>query len=85
MGISGGLRMIQETIFCFPYQVEFNHRPLGLSSFIVYKVQTIMMGLSVGLGLIMVQTTSIHMYNVMQFTWTNLKVGSMGHYNMGRR
>ena len=36
-------------------------------------------------GLIMVQTTAKHMHNVMQFTWTDLKVGSMGHYNMGRR
>ena len=43
------------------------------------------MGLSVGLGLIMVQTMAKHMHNAMQFTWTNLKVGSMGHYNMGRR
>ena len=85
MGTSGGLRMIQETIFWFPYQVEFNHKPLGLSSFIAYKVQTIMMGSSIGLGLIMVQTTTKHMRNEMQFTWTNLKVGSMGHYNIGRR
>ena len=44
-----------------------------------------MMGSSIGLGLIMVQTTSIHMYNVMQFTWTDLKVGFVGHYNIGRR
>ena len=35
--------------FWFPYKVEYNHRPLGLSSFIAYKVQTIMMGSSVGL------------------------------------
>ena len=34
---------------------------------------------------IMVQTTAKHMHNAMQFTWTDLKVGSMGHYNMGRR
>ena len=67
------------------FQVEFNYRLLGLSSFIAYKVQTIMMGSSVGLGLIMVQTTAKHMHNAMQFTWTDLKVGSMGHYNMGRR
>ena len=33
-----------------PFQVEFNHRLLGLSSFTTYKVQTIMMGPSVGLG-----------------------------------
>ena len=32
-----------------PFQVEFNHRLLGLSSFTTYKVQTIMMGSSVGL------------------------------------
>ena len=32
-----------------PFQVEFNHRFLSLSSFIAYKVQTIMMGSSVGL------------------------------------
>ena len=37
--------------FWFSYQVEFNHRPLGLSSFITYKVQTIMMGTGVGLEL----------------------------------
>ena len=49
MGSSVGLRMIQETIFGLPYQVEFNHRLLRLSSIIAYKVQTIMMGLSVGL------------------------------------
>ena len=48
-------------------------------------VQSIMMGSSVGLGLIMVQTTAKHMHNAMQLTWTDLKVGSMGHYNMGRR
>ena len=71
--------------FGLPYQVEFNHRPLGLSSFITYKVQTIIMGSSFGLGLIMVQTKAKHMHNAMQFTWTNLKIGSMGHYNMGRR
>ena len=71
--------------FSVSYQVEFNHRPLGLSSFIAYKVQTIMMGSSVGLGLIMVQTTAKHMYNAMQFIWTDLKVGSIGHCNMGRR
>ena len=34
---------------------------------------------------IMVQTTAKQMHNAMQFTWTNLRVGSMGHYNMGRR
>ena len=56
-----------------------------MSSFIAYKVQTIMMDLSVGLRLIMVQTTAKHMHNAMQFTWTDLKIGSMGHYNMGRR
>ena len=56
-----------------------------MSSFIAYKVQTIMMGSSVGLGLIVVQTTAKHMRNEMQFTWTNLKVGSTGHYNIGRR
>ena len=58
---------------------------LGLSSFIAYKVQTIMIGSSVGLGLIVVQTTTTPTHNAMQFTWTDLKVGSMGHYNMGRR
>ena len=42
-------------------------------------------GPSVGLGLLMVQTMAKHMHNAMQFTWTNLKIGSMGHYNMGRR
>ena len=68
-----------------PFQVEFNLRPLGLSSFIAYKVQTIMMGSSVGLGLIMVQTMAKHMHNAMQLTWTVLKIGSMSHYNMGRR
>ena len=67
-----------------PFLVEFNLRLLGLSSFIAYKIQTIMMGSSVGLGLIMVQTMVKHMHNEMQFTWTNLKVGSVGHYNMGR-
>ena len=36
-------------------------------------------------GLIMVQTTAKHMHNAMQFTWTDLKESSMGHYNMGRR
>ena len=44
-----------------------------------------MMGPNVRLGLIMVQTTAKHMHNAMQFTWTNLKVGSMGYDNMGRR
>ena len=44
-----------------------------------------MTGLSIGLGLIMVQTMAKQMHNAMQFTWTDLKVGSMGHYNMGRR
>ena len=34
---------------------------------------------------IMVQTTAKQMRNEMQFTWTDLEVGSMGHYNMGRR
>ena len=32
-----------------PFLVEFNLRRLGLSSFTTYKVQTIMMGSSVGL------------------------------------
>ena len=32
-----------------PFQVEFNHRLFGLSSFTTYKVQTIIMGSSVGL------------------------------------
>ena len=32
-----------------PFQVEFNHRLLGLSSFTTYEVQTIIMGSSVGL------------------------------------
>ena len=59
--------------------------PLGLSSFIVYKVQTIMMGSSVGLGLIMVQKTAKHMHNAMQLTWTDLKVSSIGHYKKGKR
>ena len=56
-----------------------------MSSFIAYKVQTIMIGSSIGLGLIMVQTTDKHMHNTMQLTLTDLKVGSIGHYNMGRR
>ena len=56
-----------------------------MSSFIAYKIQTIMMGLSVGLGLIMVQTTAKLKHNAMQFTWTDLKVGSVGCYYMGRR
>ena len=46
-------------------------------------VQTIMMGPSFGLELIMVQTTTKHMHNAMQFTWIDLKVGSIGFYNMG--
>ena len=33
----------------------------------------------------MVQTMAKQMRNEMQFTWTDLKVGAMGHYNMGRR
>ena len=33
----------------------------------------------------MVQTTAKQMRNEMSFTWTDLEVGSMGHYNMGRR
>ena len=33
----------------------------------------------------MVQITTKQMHNEMEFTCTNLKVGSMGHYNMGRR
>ena len=33
----------------------------------------------------MVQTTAKQMCNEMQFTLTNLMVGFMGHYNMGRR
>ena len=44
MGSSVGLRLIQETNWA-----SFNLRLLGLSSFTIYKVQTIMMGLSVGL------------------------------------
>ena len=83
MGSSVGLKLRNN--FGLPYQVEFNHRLLGLSSFIAYMVKTIMIGSSVGLGLIMVQTMAKHMRNEMQFTWTNLKVGSMGHYNMRRR
>ena len=34
---------------------------------------------------IMVQTMAKQMHNEMQFTWTDLKVGSMGHHNMSRR
>ena len=48
MGSSVGLRLIQETNWA-SFQVEFNHRLLGLSSFTTYKVQTIIMGSSVGL------------------------------------
>ena len=33
----------------------------------------------------MVQKTAKHMHNEMQFTWTDLEVGYMGHYNMGKR
>ena len=33
----------------------------------------------------MVQATAKQMRNEMQFTWIDLKVGSMGHYSMGRR
>ena len=33
----------------------------------------------------MVQTMAKQMRNEMQFTWTDLKIGFMGHYNMGRR
>ena len=44
-----------------------------------------MMGASIGLGLLMVQTMAKHMHNAKQFTWTDLKVGSMDHYNMDRR
>ena len=68
-----------------PYQVEFNHRLLGLSLFIAYMVQTIMIGPSFGHELIMVQTTAKHMHNAMKFTWIDLRVGFMGFYNMGRR
>ena len=35
--------------------------------------------------IIMVQTTAKQMHNEMQFTWTDLKVGSMGHCNMDTR
>ena len=69
--------------FWFPYKVEFNHRPLGLSSFIAYKNNYD--GLKHWTWVIMVQTTAKQMHNEMQFTWIKLKVGSMGHYNMGRR
>ena len=58
---------------------------MGLSSFIAYMVQTIMIGPNFGLKLIKVQTTAKHMCNEIQFAWTNLKLGFMGHYNMGRR
>ena len=44
MASSVGLRLIQETNWA-----SFNLRLLGLSSFTTYKVQTIMMGSSVGL------------------------------------
>ena len=74
-----------EKQYGLPYQVEFNHRLLGLCLFIAYMVQTIMIGPSVGLELIVVQTTAKHMHNAMQFTSTDLRVGSMGFYNMGRR
>ena len=74
-----------EKQYGLPYQVEFNHRLLGLCLFIAHMVQTIMIGPSVGLELIVVQTTAKHMHNAMQFTWTDLRVGSMGFYNMGRR
>ena len=43
-----GLRLIQETNWA-SFQVEFNLRLLGLSSFTTYNVQTIMMGSSVGI------------------------------------
>ena len=44
MGSSVGLRLIQETNWA-----SFTLRLLGLSSFTTYKVQTILMGSSVGL------------------------------------
>ena len=47
----------------FPCQVEFNHKLLGLSLFIVHIVQTIMIGPSFGFELIMVQTTAKYMHN----------------------
>ena len=49
MGSSVKLRLIQETNWASVFQVEFNLRLLGLSSFTTYKVQTIMIGSSVGL------------------------------------
>ena len=73
IGSNVGLRLIQETNWA-----SFTLRLLGLSSFTTYKVQTIMMGSSVGLGLVMVQTTAKQMHNAMQFTWTDLKVSSIG-------
>ena len=60
MGSGVGLRLIQETNWA-----SFNLRLLGLSSFTIYKVQTIIMGSSIGLGLLMVQTTATHMHNAM--------------------
>ena len=85
MGLGGGLRMIQETIFGLhksrvqsqAFGLEFIHSIQGSNNYDGPKRWTWASHDS--------KTMAKHMHNAMQFIWTDLKIGSMGHYNMGRR
>ena len=67
---------IQSRVQSQAFGLEFIHSIQGSNNYDGLKRWT---------WVIMVQTTAKQIHNEMQFTWTGLKVGSMGHYNMGRR
>ena len=67
---------IQSRVQSQAFGLEFIHSIQGSNNYD---------GSSIGLGLIMVQTMAKHMHNAMQLTWADLKVGFMGHCNMGKR
>ena len=67
---------IQSRVQSQAFGLEFIHSIQGSNNYDGLKRWT---------WVIMVQTMAKQIHNEMQFTWTDLKVGSMGHYNMGRR
>ena len=67
---------IQSRVQSQAFGLKFIHSIQGSNNYDGFKRWT---------WVIMVQTTSIQMCNAMQFTWTDLKIGFIGHYNMGRR
>ena len=70
------MRIHQSRVQLQAFGFEFIHNIQGSNNYDGLKHWT---------WVIMVQTMAKQMHNEMQFTWTDPKVGSMGHCNMGRR